>query len=100
MNDSTEHPAARAARMIKDLHQKNIDLIDQGHVFSKDGVNMNDEMRAASEAQMAVCDEIIARASGMSEELTIKASAILGDLKNTMNDLELEIADYDHKETD
>jgi hypothetical protein len=95
-----EHPAARAARMVKELHQRNINLIDNGHVFTRDGENVNEQMRAASIAEMAKCDEIIRIAPGMSKELTIKADAILGDLKEVMDGTVLEIADYDHKETD
>ena len=97
-----EHPAARAARMIKELHQQTIDKIDAGFVFTKDDVNVNEQVRAECVKQLAACDEIIARAEGMSQETSIAAAMILADLQDTVKpqDTELpELGNYDHKET-
>ncbi len=104
-DDAKEHPAARAARMIKDLHQQNIDMIDGGHVFERDGVDVSQQIREASVAQLAVCDDIIARADSMPEQFTLQAAEIAEQIEEItkpkseteVQDL-LEIGNYDHKE--
>lgn len=84
--DKTEHPARRAARMIRDLHTDNIDLMDRGHVFMRDGVDVSEEMRKQCEAQIKLCDEIMARAENMdplhwspSLQLCEEVSALVGE---------------------
>lgn len=108
--EPSEHPAARAARMIKELHQATIDLIDGGHVFKKDGVDVNYQVRDACLKQMDVCDGIIARADQMPVSLSGDAFLILKDLEDvverkqvmavvpeTSNDALPEIGNYDHQ---
>lgn len=107
-----EHPAARAARMIKELHQATIDLIDGGRVFKKDGVDVNYQVRDACLKQMDVCDGIIARADQMPVSLSGDAFLILKDLEDVVerkqvmavvpetSDVALpEIGNYEHKKT-
>lgn len=60
-----EHPARKAARTIKKLHLDNIDLINAGHVFMRNGVDISAEMKASCEAQIKLCDEIMRRAENM-----------------------------------
>lgn len=55
-----EHPAIRAARAIKQLHIDNLAMIDNGFVFhDAAGNSVNEQMRAACEEQMKLCDDII-----------------------------------------
>lgn len=79
-----EHPAARAARMIKDLHLANIKMMDEGHVFLRDGVDVNEEMRKSCHEQIAHCDRLIERARHMDPALYKPAALILEDLQATV----------------
>ena len=103
-----EHPAARAAKMIKELHQQTIELIDAGTVYERDGVSVNDEVRSACSTQIEVCDSIIERAKSMPISLAGDVHMILKDLEDlkkkrmavvpvTTPELP-EIGNYDHKE--
>lgn len=104
-----EHPAERAARMIKDLHLQNIKMMDDGHVFLKDGVNVNEDMRKASMEQIAMCDQIMERAKHMDPRLWEPAALILEDLKDIVanpkvleeqNTILPEIGNYEHGKED
>lgn len=79
--EATEHPAYRAAKMIQDLHQENIDKIDGGFVFLKDGVDVSEEMRAQCTVQIALCTQIMARAANMPVHLREPAQAILDEFE-------------------
>lgn len=77
-----EHPAYRAARMIKELHEENIRVIDGGQLFMQNGVDVTDEMRKQSAAQIVLCDQIMNRAAGMDPKHWEPAAVILNELKN------------------
>ena len=79
-----EHPAHRAARMIKELHEKNIAMIDSGHVFERAGINVNAEIRAACVQQIALCDAIMQRSHDMSPKLMEFSAEILHDVEQTL----------------
>lgn len=101
-----EHPAYRAARMIKELHQENIKKMDEGFVFLRDGVDINDEMRQASQEQIEQCDEIMEKSKNMDPKFWEPATLILGELTDTVKQAEAEertlaasipeIGNYDH----
>ena len=74
---AVEHPAYRAARMIRELHVENIEKIDSGFVFERDGVSVNDEMRKSCMEQIALCDNIMHRADGMDPKLWEPSALIL-----------------------
>lgn len=105
-----EHPAARAARMIKQLHQDTIDLLNSGRLFTKDGVNVNYEVRDACMKQIDLCDKIIERAPNMPVSLSGDAFMILKDLQDVVDskkemkvvpdEVLPEIGNYDHKKTE
>lgn len=109
MSEIKEHPAAKAARMIKQLHQDTIDLIDKGTVFMKDGVDKNFEVRDACLKQIDICDQIIERAPNMPVSLSGDAFMILKDLQDVVDskkemkvvpdEILPEIGNYDHKDT-
>lgn len=83
-SDDSEHPAHRAARMIKELHEENIAMIDGGFTFMKivDGVGtcVNDEMRRSCEEQIAMCDQIMERSKTMDPKHWAPAAIILEEL--------------------
>jgi len=112
-----EHPAARAAKMIKELHEQNVKRIDSGTVFTKkndDGTveDVTALIYEKSLEQMDVCDQIIARAPNMPASLSGDAFMILKDLEDLKekrmklapDEIKLEeasipeIGNYDHKE--
>lgn len=107
--DPPEHPAARAARMIKQLHNDTIAKIQDGHVFEKDGVNVNADVVAACREQIALCDAVAARAPHMPVSLAGDAFMILKELEDVLEqkkemkvvpDEQLpEIGNYDHGKT-
>jgi len=82
MSDTKEHPAARAAKIIKQLHQDTIDRMDAGTVYSENGTNRNFEVRDACLKQIDLCDGIIARADQMPASLSGEAFMILKDLED------------------
>lgn len=104
--DAPEHPARRAARMIRDLHIENIALIDSGHVFKKDGVDVNTEMRQACVEQIAICDKIIERSEHMDAKHYEPAALMLAEVESTIADavnkgevlasILPEVGNYDH----
>lgn len=63
--EKLEHPAYKAARVIRQLHTDNIELINSGYVFMKDGVDVSDSMKASCEQQIKLCNEIMQRAENM-----------------------------------
>lgn len=77
--DPQEHPAARAGRIIKELHEDNVKLIDDGFVFTRDGVDVSQEMRAKSLEQIKFCDDLIHRAPSMDPGMSELASALAED---------------------
>jgi hypothetical protein len=95
---AVEHPAYRAAKMIKELHEENIKRIDEGTVFLKDGVDCSAEIRAASAEQIDLCIAIMERAAHMDPKLWEPASLLLKDAEDTIAEQSLpEIGNYDHK---
>ena len=103
--DPPEHPAARAARTIKELHQETIALVDSGTVFTKDGADVNSEVKDACLKQIDVCNQIIERAQHMPVSLAGVVHMILKDLEDlkekrmkVVPDELPEIGNYDHKE--
>jgi hypothetical protein len=81
---SIEHPAYRAARMIKELHEENIAKIAGGHVFLRDGVDVSEEVRRASAAQIELCDQIMKRAENMDPKHWAPAALILDEVQATL----------------
>lgn len=82
MTDTTEHPAIKAARAIKQLHIDNIKMIDDGYVFKdKAGESVNTAMRSACAEQIELCDEIIDTASTLRPELLAPVELMLVDAK-------------------
>lgn len=103
--EKTEHPAARAAKLIRSIHQENLAMMDGGMIFMRDGVNVNEEMRAACEEQIAQCNVLIARAEYMDPKLFAPSMKVLSALEaviaeKTANDETIagipEIGNYDH----
>lgn len=103
-----EHPAKRAARMIKELHEENIKKIDDGFVFFKGDVDVSEEMRAACVEQIKMCEQIMARAEHMdpslwepSLQIATDAQHMIDEAKRTGDTLATimpDIGNYDHKE--
>lgn len=98
-----EHPAVRAARVIKDLHVQNITLIDGGQQFTRDGHLVSDEIRAESVKQIELCDKIIEAADQLTPGSAPIAQAILDDINNTIREANgetpalPEIGNYGHE---
>jgi hypothetical protein len=79
-----EHPAARAARMIKELHEENIALIDSGHVFLRNGVDVGEQIKVASLEQITLCNHVIERAATMDPKFFDMSHMILIELQDTL----------------
>jgi hypothetical protein len=104
-----EHPAYRAARMIRELHAENIAKIDGGFVFLKDGVDVSAEMRKSCEEQIAMCDIIMARANKLDPKLWEPSAVLLGEIEvrvaeanasgDTLASILPEVGNYDHEKT-
>lgn len=75
--DKPEHPAARAARMIKGYHEETIARIDGGFIFMREGVDCNAELREACVKGIAECEEVILRTSDLDYKSSNEAMAIL-----------------------
>lgn len=75
-----EHPAAKAARKVREYHVETLEKIAGGFVFTKDGVNVNEHIKAACEANIKECDALIERADRMDPSLHAAAQAILDEL--------------------
>lgn len=106
---ATEHPAFRAARMIRDLHIQNIERIDGGLLFFKDGVDVSAEMREQCVVQIKLCDEIMARAVNMDPKHWKPAAILLSDIEKTVEEANAsgdvlagmlpELGNYDHEKS-
>lgn len=108
----TEHPAHKAARTIKEMHEATIALIDKGAVFENSGKDVSQDMRAACVQQIELCQAVMYRAAGMDAGYTARAQEILDELTAlqpvvmfsaaTVDD-ELpslpEVGGYDHEKT-
>lgn len=81
-----EHPAHRAARMIKELFEENISLMESGHVFLRDGVNVNEQIERESREQIAQCEAIMKRSENMDPKLWEPAALICAELESTIGD--------------
>lgn len=105
-----EHPAARAARMIKELHEQNIALIDGGQIFYKtdeatgEQVDVSLEMRKQCAEQIQMCEHVIEHAPFMKPESFTISTELLAEvtemIKQKTDDAEVvmpEIGNYDHK---
>jgi len=107
--EGLEHPAAQAAKIIKQLHLDTIAKADAGFVFEKDGKDVTFDVIDACHKQIDICDQIIARADQMPVSLAGDAFVILKDLEDltaskkemkVLPDEQLpEIGNYDHKKT-
>ena len=102
-----EHPAYRAARMIRELHVETIQLMDNGHVFLREGASVNDEMRVSCQEQIVLCDQIMSRSKDMDAKLWEPAALILEAAETTVEEIKdrdlvlasiPEIGNYDHKD--
>ena len=110
MSELKEHPAARAAKIIKQLHLDTIAKADAGFVFEKDGKDVTFDVIDACHKQIDLCENIIARAGSMPVSLSGDAFVILKDLDDlvaskkemkVIPDEQLpEIGNYDHKKTE
>lgn len=105
IDDPIPHPAHRAAKMIRDLHAETIAKIDGGFVFLQDGVDCSAEMRAKCAVQVALCEQIMARAKDMGPVHTAAAGAIFEELEAIRKEASSntdglatipEIGNYDH----
>jgi len=74
-----EHPAARAARMVKEYHQETLEKIAGGFVFRREGADVNAQLREFCELNIAECDAIIERASRMDPSMIEPSMAILAE---------------------
>jgi len=86
MEKIQEHPAHRAARMIRELHEQNIAKIDAGTIFTKDGADVTAQIRAFSEEQIALCDKIMERAREMGDRFVIEGHELVSQIKLTLDD--------------
>lgn len=88
--EEQEHPAHRAARMIKEMHEKTIEMIDNGQKFTHtdketgEVKDVSQEMREKCAEQVIMCDEVMARAAGMGPEHTAQAQELLVELTATV----------------
>jgi hypothetical protein len=105
ITEPAEHPAYRAANLIRELHAETIAKIDGGFVFLQDGVDCSADMRAKCTVQIALCEQIMARAKDMAPMHTASAGAILDELEAIRNEAAKsedglatipEIGNYDH----
>jgi hypothetical protein len=103
--EKEEHPAYRAAKMITELHEENIAKIDGGFIFMRDGINVNEDIRRESTAQIHICEQIMARAECMDPKHRPAAGLILDEFERiaaeaNKNENGLatipEIGNYDH----
>lgn len=106
METPTEHPAYRAAKMIRELHEENLKLIADGQLFMRDGVDVTEEMAVACREQIVQCDAIMERAKHMDPKLWEPAALILDTVENVMAEAAEEgrvlasipeIGNYDHE---
>lgn len=113
MTETKEHPAMRAAKIIKQLHLDTIAKAEAGFVFEKEGKDVTFEVIDACHKQVDLCDGIIARADTMPVSLSGDAYMILKDLEDVVASrkemkvvpdepkAELpEIGNYDHKKVE
>lgn len=82
----SEHPAHRAARMIRELHEQNIARIDSGTIFTKDGVDVSAEIRAASEEQIKQCDVLMERTKNMGDRFVAEGEDLVTQIKVTLEE--------------
>lgn len=107
-SEKIEHPARRAARMIRELHEQNLKLIAEGQVFLKDGVDVTQDIASASAQQIELCNAIMARAEHMDPALHKPSGAILEQLQTIVDEANAkgetlacimpEIGNFDHEE--
>jgi len=110
MTEIKEHPAARAAKIIKQLHLDTIAKADAGFVYEREGKDVTFDVVDACHKQIDICDQIIARADKMPASLSGDAFMILKDLEDlaaskkemkVVPDEQIpEIGNYDHKKTE
>ena len=103
--EKEEHPAYRAAKMIKELHEENIAKIDGGHVFMRDGVDVSADIKRESAAQIHLCQQIMDRAEHMDPKHRPAAGLILEEFERIAAEAQKnenglatipEIGNYDH----
>lgn len=76
-----EHPAHKAARIIKEMHGENIAKIDGGFVFLRDGIDVSADVKRESTAQIVLCEAIMARAEHMDPKHREPAKLILDEFE-------------------
>lgn len=68
---------AKAAVMLRELNEKQLDRIDSGRkFFSSDGKLLNTHLRAQSLAEITICDGIIERSQNMSARLANRGASL------------------------
>ena len=110
MFEFKEHPAARAAKIIKQLHLDTIAKADAGFVFEREGKDVTFDVVDACHKQIDLCESIIARADQMPTSLAGDAFVILKDLEDLAaskkemkvvpDEVLPEIGNYDHKKVE
>ncbi len=100
-----DNPIADAARTIRTLHRENILLVDGGHIFTRDGVDVSGEIKALSAEQIVLCDEIIRKSPSLvfeSDQNKISLQKVVSDIeeikaaRTTVQELP-EIGNYGHE---
>lgn len=95
--DELEHPAHRAARMIKELHEENLNMIAGGYVFLRDGVDVNETIIASCKEQIAQCNKIMAHVNDPDYKPWTKIPEFTENVITDTNGVP-EIGNYDHEE--
>lgn len=103
--ETKEHPAYRAAKMILTLHKENIEKIDGGTIFLREGVDVSQQIREESRKQIALCEATMERAVNMGELHREQAQSILEEFGKVIEEAKSnddglahipEIGDYGH----
>jgi hypothetical protein len=76
-----DNAIAKAALMIRELHEQNIDLMAGGHVFTCEGKNVNAKMWMRSLAEIDICDDIIKRSPHMAKQVMIRGATLHVELE-------------------
>lgn len=71
-----DNAIAKAALAVRSLHEQNIELMDGGHFFTKNGKSVNRTMRANSLAEIALCDEAIAASTRIHKDVTMRGASL------------------------
>jgi hypothetical protein len=103
-----ENSIAKAAAVIRQIHRENIALIDSGHIFTRDGVDVSGEIKQLSEEQIVLCNIIImhhpAQAALQDETNNVALADVIRDIeeikaKRLTPDELPEIGNYGHEKS-